>query len=358
VPVTPAESVDAARAFEFVDLGDRDEVYLGLRTVLTSRREDYAAFDAAFDEFWRLQQTGRAPLAHAHAKTGDARPPTGTRRRRPPVVSLENWMRPGDATDDEMVPVMAASDGETRAGGTEWAFADEYDTEFRRLVRQLARRLSMRPSRRWRSVRKGERVDLRRTARRSLRTGGDAIELARRTRRLRRARLVALCDVSGSMHLYTRFLLRFLHALQNSGARVETFVFSTRISRVTPFLHAREYRGALSQVVRELTDWSGGTLIGSSLETFAREWLHVVDRRTVVVILSDGWDAGDPEVLRLAMQRIALRAGRVVWLNPLAGSPGYTPAARGMQAALPFIGRLLPAHDLDSLRRLAKEVLL
>src|SRR5207248_8956124 len=160
--------------------------------------------------------------------------------------------------------------------------------DIERLTAMIARRLDARPSRRWRPARggNGARIDLRRTIRWSLKTGGDAIELARRERKLRRTKLVALCDVSGSMDLYSRFLLQFLYALQHSFARVETFVFSTKLVRITASLARDSYRTALDALARSETGWSGGTKIGASIAEFVAGWPRLVDRRTVVIVLS------------------------------------------------------------------------
>jgi uncharacterized protein with von Willebrand factor type A (vWA) domain len=160
------------------------------------------------------------------------------------------------------------------------------------------------------------------------------------------------------MDLYSRFLLQFLYALQNNFARVETFVFSTRLSRVTPHLKGERYAGALTRLARDVHHWSGGTRIGASLAAFVAEWPRLVDRRTVVIILSDGWDTGDPGQLAGALETIQRRAGRVIWLNPLLGSPGYKPLTRGMQAALPHVDVFAPAHNLASLQALARHLVL
>jgi uncharacterized protein len=175
-------------------------------------------------------------------------------------------------------------------------------------------------------------------------------------RKRRRTKLVVLCDVSGSMDLYSRFLLQVLFALQRAFARVETFAFSTRLVRITD--PARDsYRDALDALARlPRAGWSGGTKIGECLEAFRGGWPRSVDRRTVVVVLSDGWDTGDPDVLAGALRAIRRRAGRVVWLNPLLGSPGYEPLTRGMQAALPHVDVFAPAHDLPSLEALDRHL--
>ena len=186
----------------------------------------------------------------------------------------------------------------------------------------------------------------------------DPLELVRRERKLRRTKLVALCDVSGSMDLYSRFLLQFLYALQHAFARVETFVFSTKLARITDALARDSYRAALDELARSENGWSGGTKIGASIAEFVAKWPRLIDRRTVVIVLSDGWDTGEPDVLGDAMSAIHRRAGRVVWLNPLLGSPSYRPLTRGMQAALHHADVFAAAHNLASLEALARHLAL
>jgi uncharacterized protein with von Willebrand factor type A (vWA) domain len=233
--------------------------------------------------------------------------------------------------------------------------ADQLEEVFR-LTIQIAKRLARRISRRRRPVRRKGRVDLRRTLRANL-TRGDLIDLRFRARRRRKVRLVLLCDVSGSMDLYSRFLLQFLFALQNVFGRVETFTFSTRLTRITEYLKARSYRQVLRRLT-EVRDWSGGTRIGESLAQFNREWPTLVDRRTIVIVLSDGWDTGDPELLAAELLRIKRRAGRMIWLNPLLGNQSYEPLTRGMAAALPLVDHFAAAHNLASLRALAGQLVL
>src|SRR6266705_1556690 len=233
-------------------------------------------------------------------------------------------------------------------------FPAEQLDEVARLTVQIAKRLARRVSRRRKPTRRGGMIDLRRSMRANL-MKGEIIELRRRARRRRKVRLVLLCDVSGSMDLYSRFLLQFLFALQNVFERVETFTFSTRLTRVSDHLKGRSYR----QVLRRLTDvrdWSGGTRIGESLAQFNREWSRVVDRRTIVIVLSDGWDTGEPDLLAGELLRIKRRAGRVIWLNPLLGNPSYEPLTRGMAAALPLVDDFAPGHNLAALRDLVNKL--
>jgi uncharacterized protein with von Willebrand factor type A (vWA) domain len=365
VLVTPAESADALRTLAAVDIGDRSDVYLALRATLASRREDYAPFDELFDQWWRgardafIAAPSLRPPTPAPPKRREIPSPSAPRPPRAPSLFLQRWAAPSEGEDDEApAPVAAPSVNEAMTARDFSTFAADELAAVERAAAQLARRLSARPSRRWKPARRGARVHLRRTIRLSLKTGGDAAELARRERKLRKTKLVALCDVSGSMDLYSRFLLQFLFALQRSFARVETFVFSTRLTRITPQLARDTYREALDELARHAPGWSGGTKIGESIAAFADGWPRLLDRRTVVIVLSDGWDTGEPAVLAEALRGIRRRTGRVIWLNPLLGSPGYRPLTRGMQAALPHVDVFAPVHNVESLNLLARHLTL
>jgi uncharacterized protein len=354
LPITPRQVLDAVRALDHLDLGDRGELRLGLRATFVTRPEESAIFDRAFEAFWR-QRTEADEVAEALA--GPALPEDmadaagleaqGSQRER---LALEGWGEEEEDGDDPL-SVPAASEAEALAARDFSTFSAEQLDEVLRLTVQIAKRLARRVSRRRRPVRRRGRVDLRRTLRANL-TRGEIIELRYRRRRRKKVRLVLLCDVSGSMDLYSRFLLQFLFALQHVFSRVETFTFSVHLTRVTDYLRARSYREVLRRL-QDVRDWSGGTKIGESLAEFNRRWPHLVDRRTIVIVLSDGWDTGDPEVLSTELLRIKRRAGRVIWLNPLLGNPSYEPLTRGMAAALPLVDHFAAAHNLAALRALA-----
>jgi uncharacterized protein with von Willebrand factor type A (vWA) domain len=359
LPITLIQVTDAVRALERLDVGDRSEVFLGLRAVFVSRPEDFPAFERCFDWFWRLQGDDEQLLPGLLSLSPPARDEdggTGSEEARRESPSLETWGDdPGDGRD-EPIGVPGVSDREAVMVQDFSTFsADQLDEVFRLTV-LIAKRLARRISRRRRPVRRRGRVDLRRTLRANL-TRGEILELRFRARRRRKVRLVLLCDVSGSMDLYSRFLLQFLFALQSVFGRVETFAFSTRLTRITEHLKARSYRQVLRRLA-EVRDWSGGTRIGESLAQFNRDWPMLVDRRTIAIILSDGWDTGDPEILASELLRIKRRAARVIWLNPLLGNPSYEPLTRGMVAALPLVDHFAAAHNLASLRTLAGHLVL
>ena len=349
--VTPAEVVTAASALQVIDKLDRDEVFLCLRAILTTSVDDFPIFAEVFRRFWNK----------THSLTGSTvvRVQTTSPRQASKGLGffLEHWGSSLSASA-QPVKVPGASETESIAAKDFSEFTHEELEEVSRLARRMVRRLARRPSRRWRPVRRGHRVNLRRSLRLSLKTGGELIELTYKERRPKRTKLVVLCDVSGSMDIYSRLLLQFVYGLQNSFAKVESFVFATSLARITGELKNKTYKSALDRLAANVRGWSGGTRIGASLATFNAQWLRRIDRRTIVIILSDGWDTGEPEQLVETLALLQRRAGRVIWLNPLLGSSDYAPVTRGMQAALPFINVFAPAHDLASLRALEPHLVL
>ena len=362
LPVTTPELMDAVRALEVVDLMDRDEVYLALRAVLVSRMEEQPAFDRCFESFWRFQAEdgqgldGLVSMAQPTLPDNEhgGNPPDAGQEKQA-QIALDDWDE-GEASDDEPLEVPGLSNREVLMEQDFSTFPAEQLDEVARLTVLIAKRLARRMSRRRKPTRRGGIVDLRRSMRANL-MKGEIIELRRRARRRRKVRLVLLCDVSGSMDLYSRFLLQFLYALQNVFGRVETFTFATRLTRVSDLLRGPSYKRALRRLT-EVRDWSGGTRIGDAIRDFNEEWSRLVDRRTIVLILSDGWDTGEPDVLAQEMLTLKRRAGRVLWLNPLLGNPSYEPLTRGMAAALPLIDHFAAAHNLSSLRELATHLTL
>jgi uncharacterized protein with von Willebrand factor type A (vWA) domain len=361
LPVTLIQVLDAVRALDHLDIGDRGELYLGLRTVFVSRPEELPTFDRCFDGFWRVSGDGEHAIPGLVTPGATSEPeegltlPAGAGQKRE-TLALDTWGDEDEGEQGEPLGVPAVSDQESLVGQDFATFAPDQLDEVLRLTVLIARRLARRISRRRRPVRRRGRVDLRRTLRANL-TRADLIDLRYRARKPKKTKLVLLCDVSGSMDLYSRFLLQFLFAVQNVFRRVETFTFSTRLTRITEHLKSRSYRQVLRRL-GEVRDWSGGTRIGESLAEFNRDWGRIVDRRTIVIILSDGWDTGDPDVLAAELLRIKRRAARVIWLNPLLGNPSYEPLTRGMAAALPLVDHFAPAHNLASLRDLAQRLTL
>ncbi len=371
-----SDEADALEALSLVDLGDRDEVRRALRAAMKIRPRDAAAFDELFARWWSKRpprDAAETPCPEQPRFEDPARPPRPGPQRRPGPRLAGPERGPTPATASTGVTA-----GSEVSAGEEPGYSPEAllrrksfeecspaDLEaMEHLMARLALRLATRPSRRRlpaRGAARGE-VDLRRSFRRALADGGELLSLARRRRAIELPRLVVLCDTSGSMDPHTRFLLAFVLALRRMARRCELFAFNTALVRLTPWL--REARSAprsagweIDRVLRRLAadvpGWSGGTRIGECLAAFAEQWLdELVDGRTVVLILSDGLDRGDVGPLVGAMRAIRGRARRVLWLNPLAGDRRYEPTARAMAAAMPYVDRLAPAHNLAALERL------
>ena len=344
------ELLGAHRALAAVDPADRSAAYFALRATLCSRRDDFAAFDAAFAELFA------PPLREA---------PELPEELAPAALAL-----PRVAVPSEQVAVPA--EGEVDVRPSAWSdaellrekdFADYTDAE-RELARRVMVRLAAvgpaRPTRRTRPARRrgapphAARPDLRRTIRSSLRTGGDPVERHWREPSERPRPLVLVCDVSGSMEPYARMLLQYMQACVAARRRVEAFVFGTRITRVTAELAGRDPDRALDRAAGAAHDWSGGTRIGDALAALNREHGRRLGRGAIVVLLSDGWDRGEPEQLAAEMARLRRCAHSLIWLNPLKAHPGYEPLTRGMRAALPHVDHFLAGNSLSSLADLAE----
>jgi uncharacterized protein len=340
--VGPGRICDAMTGLDAIDLGRRDDVYWTLRQTLVSRADDIDAFDRAFAA-WFLRTPALAP----------PRTPRLERVRATKVSSR-------DGTEE----AEAAADQDERQAG--WSaqellrdkdFSELTDEELGRIRRMIAELASARPQRRSRRLRRhpnGTTLDLRRLVRASLATGGDPVERAFRSRVETHRKLIVLCDVSGSMEPYSRAILLFVHALLESGRGVEAFAFGTRLTRLTDELRGIDPERALEEASSRVVDWSGGTRIGASLKAFNDLWgRRALSRGAVVVIVSDGWERDDTVTVAREMARLARCAYSVVWVNPLKGHPDYEPLAGGMRAALPFVDRFLPGHNLTSLEEFA-----
>jgi len=360
--VTPSEAIDAVTTLNLIDLDDQQETFLSLRSVLTTRVEDFPVFEELFEGFW--SQIGQSLQPRKIAEREDfstgarqARLSSREYRHQGLAFFLEHWGA-GESRATEPINLPGASNVESTAEKDFSLFGADELEEISRLARRIAKRLARSPSRRWKTVSRGPRIALRQSLRQSLRTGGEIVKLSFKRRKQKKTRLVVICDVSGSMDLYSQVLLQFVYGLQNSFARVETFVFSTMIERITGHLRDRTYKHALERLGTNVRGWSGGTLIGASVAALNSGWPKFVDRRTIVIILSDGWDTGEPEELGAALADLKRRAGKLIWLNPLLGSPAYQPLVRGMQAALPHIDVFAPLHNLASLRALERHLIL
>ena len=259
------------------------------------------------------------------------------------------------APDEESSIRIVASAVEVLRGKSFADLSEDERARVARMIRELTVRVPVERTRRTKAAPKGPTFDLRRTLRRSLRTQGEPFDRAWRTRRSRRRPLVLILDISGSMAPYSRALLQFGFAAMAAGRRVEVFCFGTRLTRVTRTLRTKDPDRAMHEISRLVADWEGGTRIGESLKTLLDGWSQrAALRGAVVVLCSDGLERGDPDLLRSQMARLRRLAHKVVWANPLKGSPRYEPLARGMAAALPSVDVFLSGHNLESLDHLGR----
>jgi uncharacterized protein with von Willebrand factor type A (vWA) domain len=345
---------DVVSALDHVDLGNRSDFYHTLQSLLIHRPEDLSKFDEAFRAFWRPPPSGwssqdlRAMGEQRQFGPPQLDPPAGdsSAAHQESVTAL-------DETVERTVPLSYSGLEVSRVQD----FARFSEDELRRaraLIAAMTWNLGQRKTRRWTAGTDGG-PDLRRVVRHNMKYGGEPVTLPRRERSLKRRSLVLLCDVSGSMDRYSRMLLYFIQSLAGGLHRVEAFVFATRLTRITRELQVDG--DVVPLIPRRTPDWGGGTRIGAALRSFNIQWARrVLGHGAVVLLISDGWDRGEPDLVRQELNRLQRSCHRLIWLNPLLGSRDYQPLTRGMQAALPFIDDFLPVHNLSSLDTLAEHL--
>lgn len=341
--VGPGRVADALRSIAAVDLTRQEDVYFALRQTLVSRHDELDLFDRAFNA-WFLRAPVLPPVRTAESPVAQQK-----------VGESLSDGADGEQDDERGDPLELGASRHELLRDKDFAemTPDEY-RRVKRLIAAIAGHRPLRASRRRRADPRGDRLDMRRLIRHSLRTGGDPVDRPYRARKKVPRKLVVLCDVSGSMDAYARALVLFLHAAVGSGPGVEAFAFGTRLSRLTAELGTRDPESALEKCTEAVTDWGSGTRIGASLKEFNDVYgKRALSRGAVVVIVSDGWERQDPELVGREMARLARAAYAVVWVNPLKGNPEYQPLAGGMRAALPYVDRFLSGHNLRSLEELA-----
>ena len=363
LPVTPGRAVEFAHALGIVRPVSRRRLYWTARAVFVSDPGQVSAFDAVFASVFgsravpepqELEERGPAPA--------DERPPSArsdgpSREQRLTVSSPADGRDEADDTPETELPLAHASDEELLRQKSFDTLEPHELAQLYRLMARLQLAAPRRRRRRYERGRRGEQIDLRRTLRDSLRTAGDPIKLARRRRRVAHRRLVLLCDISGSMEPYARAYLQFLTAAAGNGPNAEAFVFATRLTRLTRALSSRNPERALQRAAAAAPDWSSGTRIGDALREFNnRHGRRGMARGAVIVILSDGWERGDPVLVGRELQRLARLAHRIVWVNPRVGAGGFSVGSAGMRAALPYCDALVSGHSFQALDEVVEAI--
>ncbi|MCY4105702.1 MAG: VWA domain-containing protein [Chloroflexi bacterium] len=352
--ITPNLMLDAAAALTHIRLGEREEFYHALRALMVTRQADLAPFAEAFALFWRRPTEGWTKLnvkslGEERQKKQRTLPPSDL-----PPADEDDRARQIDETLLAILPTFSPHEALRQK-----AFADMTELELeqaRQLLSRLPASLALRRTRRFRPG-GHDSADLRAALRQSARHAGEVLTIPQRQHREKPRPVVLICDISGSMERYTRILLHFMHTLSDTLYRVESFVFSTRLTRITHPIRHRSVDEALLRIGTRVKDWGGGTQTGAALRTFNYEWARrVLGRGAIVLLITDGWDRGDIPLLSAEAERLQRSCWRFLWLNPLLGAPAYEPLTRGAQALLPLVDEFLPVRNLDHLAQLAREL--
>ena len=354
--VTLSQVMDASRSLGLVDISRKKDFHAALRSNLVSDKEDLPLFERAFDLFWRDRQDFMMRSVQDPDVASDEieTKPEGIDGGLEDVLAQASREDRDQGDDSDMLlPVYSPYETLSKKDFSEMGI--EESRAISRALLLIATKIATQVSRRKKRAAKGDEIDLRSSMRRNVKYGGEIMELVSRKRRIKKTRVVLLCDVSGSMDCYSRFLIQFMYGLQNELWGAETFVFSTSLSRITHLIRTRDIERALEKISATVLGWSGGTNIGHSLYTFNRQFApSLVTHRTVIVIISDGWDRGDVSLLEREMRSLKRRCRKIIWLNPLLASENYEPLCKGMQAALPYLDLFLSVHNLKSLIALGR----
>lgn len=347
------EEADAMLALNYLPIGNKQLFKVAIRSIFVKSKWQYEQFDGLYDEFW--EQLEKAVDSKTKELPENKEQMPEPQAQQPSFETLKSWLYNQQTKEQKNIASYSSLEVLTRKN-----FSDMSSDEMRlimALLRKIARQLAHQKSRLKQRARKNKQLDLKRTFAANMRMGGEILKLQFSQPKDKKLKLVLLCDVSKSMDLYSRFFVNLIYAFQNSYDRVETFVFSTALHRVTELLQNHEFDKAFEMIADRVPQWSGGTTIGRSIQSFVDSYSYkLLTKKTVVFILSDGWDTGDPSLLKQSMREIHRRSKKVIWLNPLAGNPNFSPDVIGLQTALPYIDVLESAHNLESLKRAMKHL--
>jgi uncharacterized protein with von Willebrand factor type A (vWA) domain len=352
IKVTPTQILDLVEGLKYINMARREDFKNTAQAILVNHYEHLELFNRAFDLFWQARD--ETELLEMDLGALLKKPP----QPKPEELEAVGSETRGDGSEKEaeepvIDTVYTYSAREVLRQKDFTDLTPEELQEVKHLMQAMVWELEQRRTRRRTRARHGLYPDMRRTFRQNVRYGGEPLQLAWRRRKLKRRPLVVICDISGSMERYARVLLKFIYAISNGLEKVEAFVFSTRLTRITHHLKEKDIDTALDQATLAIHDWAGGTRIGESLKTFNYEWgRRVLGQGAIVLLISDGWDRGEIDLLRREMDRLQLSCHRLIWLNPLLGSENYEPLTRGIQTALPYIDDFMPVHNLQSLEQL------
>lgn len=338
--IGPEEESDSFQAVLHLTLSSQSLFRDALKTTLVKNHQQYIKFEALFESFREQYRNG------VDAK--ERLKPEPAKNKKPVIRNIKSWVNGN--RNDEILTLASFSSMHVSTSRSAIKIPDDDLEELKKLIERFGNKMENAFNRRKRYLPKGGQLSLRTTLRKSMKHGGEIIQLYYSLPKKNNTKLFLLCDVSRSMDLYSIFLITFIYAFQQVFRNIETFVFSSRLYRVSGYLKEGDFNKAVEKMMQEVDQWSGGTRIGECLYEFVSNYSRKIDRNSLVMILSDGIDLGDAALTRAAMKKIHRKAKHIIWFNPLAGHPDYRPETRAMKAALPFIDVLIPLYDLESLK--------
>ena len=347
------EESDAMKAISFLPIGDKSSFKEALKSIFVKSKWQHEQFDDYYDEFWdELNKAVDSKTKDVEDENTEKPSPNA---QQPSFETLKSWLYNDQTEEEKTIAAYSSLEVLTRKKFNDLS-SDEMNLIMATL-RKIARQLAHQKSRLKQRSTKNRQLDLKRTFSSNMRLGGEILKLQFSQPKDKKLKIVLLCDVSKSMGLYSRFFVHLIYAFQNAYDKIETFVFSTAIHRVTELLDNYEFEKAFDIISDRVPQWSGGTTIGRCLQSYVDSYSYrTLTKKTVVFILSDGWDTGDASILKHSMREIHRRSKKVIWLNPLAGNPDFSPEVIGLQTALPYIDVMESAHNLESLKRAMKHL--
>lgn len=348
-PVGPRDVTLALEATEHIMPSSYDEFRMVLSSIFIRRELHISKFDSLFDKYWkeieRAENAKEKKVAEKKKKKV---------QRAPSITDLKSWLFNGRLDEEKTV---AGADAAQNVLQKDFASFDKNGLQqIRKIIQIIAKKIALAESRRYHKTKKRKQIDLRKTVANATKKEGELVRLYYRKPKPKKVKIVLVCDVSRSMELYSQFLIQFMLGFQSAVQKIEAFIFSTDLHYITPLIDHQNVQESISDLSNKYLGWSGGTRIGHSLHQLVREHNNRLGSSSVFIVLSDGWETGDIELLQSSMKAIHRKVSKVIWLNPLAGQDDYVPEVAGMKAALPYIDLLAPAHNINSLARLVRKL--
>ena len=354
IDVNPANLIDLGRSLLYIDIANYEDFYAAAMATLIINREDMDLFTRLFREFWKsgdITAQDEQPDTEEKSGAGDDQSQEVQRQLQQAAGDA-----PEDAEEEDAEPETTGYSSHELLAKKDIEGMSEAELErARKIIAELIAILANRKSRRFSPAKSGRQLDFRKIFRRSMPYGEYCLRLSYKTHRLKKNKLILFCDVSGSMERYSQFLIQLICAMGARISNIEVAVFSTRMTSITPYLNRKDIDEVVKQMSAQVHDWAGGTNIGGCLRELNEQQAHqMLSSHTIAVILSDGWDQGDPDLMRNEMEQLRRCVNKIIWLNPLLGNTNYQPLCKGMQTALPFLDYFLPVHNLESLAQVTK----